>query len=211
MYETAKRFLDISTALAVLIIFSPIFIIIPALIKLDSSGPVFYKQRRVGKDGKEFFIYKFRNMYTNADEMVMQDPVFRKLFKKKAGWKLDLDEDPRITKIGKFLRKYSLDELPQIFNILEGTMSMVGPRAYRRDGVGDEIEEQLKNYPKLRKKMKLVLSVKPGLTGPWQTSGRNDLSWDRRVNLDADYAQRKSLLYDIFILLRTPGSMLSRW
>ncbi len=211
MYETAKRFLDISTALAVLIIFSPIFIILPALIKLDSPGPVFYKQRRVGKDGKEFFIYKFRNMYTNADEMVMQDPAFRKLFKKKAGWKLDLDQDPRITKVGKFLRKYSLDELPQIFNILEGTMSMVGPRAYRRDGVGDEIEEQLKNYPKLRKKMKLVLSVKPGLTGPWQTSGRNDLSWDRRVNLDADYAQRKSLLYDIFILLRTPGSMLSRW
>lgn len=211
MYESSKRILDILSATTVLIIFSPIFIIVPILIKLDSPGPVFYKQRRVGKNSKEFFIYKFRNMYTNADEMVMKDPEFRKLFKKKTGWKLDMDHDPRITRVGKFLRKYSLDELPQIFNILNGEMSMVGPRAYRRDGVGDEIEEQLKNYPHLRKKMKLVLSVKPGLTGPWQTSGRNNLSWDQRVILDEAYAKRKSLIYDFWILLKTPRAMLSKW
>ncbi len=211
MYEFCKRVLDILSSSAVLIIFSPVFLVVPILIKLDSPGPVFYKQRRVGKDGKEFFIFKFRNMYTNADEMLMKEPKFRKLFKKKSGWKLDMDHDPRITRVGRFLRKYSLDELPQLFNIFNGDMSMVGPRAYRRDGVGDEIEEQLKNYPQLRKKMKMVLSVKPGLTGPWQTSGRNDLSWDQRVNLDEAYAKRKSLLYDIWILLKTPGSMLSKW
>lgn len=211
MYEISKRILDLLSATAVLILFSPVFLIMPILIKLDSPGPVFYKQRRVGKDGKEFLIFKFRNMYTNADEMVMKDPVFSKLFKKKSGWKLDMDKDPRITRVGKFLRKYSLDELPQLFNIFNGDMSMVGPRAYRRDSVGDEIEEQLKNYPQLRKKMKMVLSVKPGLTGPWQTSGRNDLSWDQRVNLDEAYAQRKSFLYDIWVILKTPGSMLSKW
>lgn len=211
MYHSLKRIFDIMTAMGVLIIFSPLFIIIPILIKLDSPGPVFYKQRRVGKDGKEFLIYKFRNMYTNADEMVMKDSEFRKKFKQKSGWKLNMDQDPRITKIGKYLRKYSLDELPQIFNILIGDMSMVGPRAYRRDDVGDEIEEQLKLYPELREQMNIALTVKPGLTGPWQTSGRNELSWDQRVKLDAEYAQKQDLVYDLFLVLKTPQSMLSKW
>ena len=211
MYQSLKRVFDVISALGVLIIFSPVFLIIPLLIKLDSPGPVFYKQRRVGKDGKGFYIYKFRNMYTNADEMVIKNEEFRKLFKKKSGWKLDMDKDPRITKIGKYLRKYSLDELPQIFNILNGDMSMVGPRAYRRDDVGDEIEEQLKLYPDLRHDMETALTVKPGLTGPWQTSGRNELSWDQRVKLDAEYARKQSLLYDLYLVFKTPKSMLSKW
>ena len=211
MYSFVKRCFDIVSATGVLIIFSPVFLIVPILIKLDSPGPVFYKQRRVGKDGKEFYIYKFRNMFTDADAMVLNDPVFRKLFKKKSGWKMDMDKDPRITRVGMFLRKYSLDELPQIFNILNGDMSMVGPRAYRRDNVGDEIEEQLKLFPELREEMAIALTVKPGLTGPWQTSGRNQLAWDQRVKLDAEYARKQNLWYDIQLVLRTPQSMLSKW
>jgi lipopolysaccharide/colanic/teichoic acid biosynthesis glycosyltransferase len=211
MYELGKRILDLVSASVVFIIFSPLFIIIPILIKLDSPGPVFYKQGRVGKDNQEFWLYKFRTMVTNADEILINDLEFRKRFKKKTGWKVQSHNDPRITKTGKFLRDFSLDELPQLLNIFSGEMSMVGPRAYRRDLVGDEITEQLKIYPKLKKQMELALTVKPGLTGPWQTSGRNELSWEERVKLDAKYARKKSLLYDIFIILKTPQAMLSKW
>ena len=211
MYSILKRLLDITTSLCVLVLFSPIFIIAPILIKIDSKGPIFYRQRRVGKDGKEFYIYKFRNMVSNADAMLLQDHEFNKRFKKKTGWKFQSHHDPRITKVGKFLRKFSLDELPQVFNILKGDMSMVGPRAYRKDDVGDEIEEQLQLYPELREKMKLALTVKPGLTGPWQTSGRNKLPWDERVRLDSEYAQKKSIIYDLYLILKTPFAMLSQW
>lgn len=211
MYEPLKRLLDLASATAVLIIFSPVFIAIPILLKLDNPGPIFYKQRRVGKDGETFDIYKFRTMVTNADEMLLKDLVLNKRFKKKSGWKFDNENDPRITKVGKFLRKFSLDELPQIFNILNGDMSMVGPRAYRRDDVGDEIAEQLKLYPELKEEMQIALTAKPGLTGPWQTSGRNKLAWDQRVHLDAAYARRRNLLYDIYLILKTPASMLSKW
>lgn len=209
MYDFFKRLLDLVSAILVFVVFFPVFVIAPILIKLDSRGPVFYKQRRVGKNGKNFLIWKFRNMVFDADKILIEDSGFNKRFKKKAGWKVQ--DDPRITRVGKWLRKFSIDELPQLINILKGEMSMVGPRAYRRDKAGDEIEEQLKLYPKLRKQMELVLTVKPGLTGPWQTSGRNNLSWDKRVKLDADYASRKSILYDIWLILKTPFAMVSKW
>lgn len=211
MYTVAKRLLDLVTTSGVMLVFTPVWIFVPLLIKLDSAGPVFYKQRRVGKDGKEFYIHKFRTMYTNADKLLLDNEEFRKKFKKKSGWKFDADNDPRITRVGRWLRKFSLDELPQLLNIFNGDMSMVGPRAYRRDDVGDEIAEQLKLYPELKKEMQQALTVKPGLTGPWQTSGRNKLSWDQRVKLDAEYARKRSLWYDIVILLRTPQAMLSKW
>lgn len=211
MYNATKRLLDLLTASIVMVIFSPIWVLVPLLIVLDSKGPVFYKQKRVGKDGKEFFIQKFRTMYTNADKMLLENEELRTKFKKKSGWKFDVEKDPRITRVGRLLRKFSLDELPQLLNIFEGQMSMVGPRAYRRDDVGDEIEEQLKLYPELKDEMKIALTVKPGLTGPWQTSGRNTLSWDQRVHLDAEYARRQSLWYDVVILFKTPRAMLSKW
>jgi len=211
MYHISKRLLDLTSATIVLVIFSPVFLIAPLLIKLDSPGPIFYKQRRVGKDDKEFMMYKFRNMVQNADQILIEDHQFNKKLKKKTGWKVDANHDPRITKIGKWLRKFSIDELPQLINIFKGEMSMVGPRAYRNDQAGNEIEEQLKLYPQLRKQMQSVLTVKPGLTGPWQTSGRNILPWDQRVNLDAEYASQKSILKDIYLILKTPFVMLSKW
>lgn len=140
--------------------------------------------------------------------------AFISKFKKKEGWKLQASEDPRITRVGRFIRKYSFDELPNLWNIFIGDMSIVGPRAYRRDSFGDEVEEQLKLYPDrpdLREKLKIAWSVKPGLTGPWQTSGRNKLSWDKRVELDAAYAQSKSILGDISYILKTPFVMLNKW
>jgi lipopolysaccharide/colanic/teichoic acid biosynthesis glycosyltransferase len=212
MYDKVKRLIDISTALVVGLIFSPLILLICIAIKVDSEGPIIYKQRRVGKDGKIFYIWKFRSMYDKVDEKLKNNKTFMKSFKKKEGWKLEANVDPRITRVGRFTRKYSLDELPNLWNIFVGDMSMIGPRAYRNDDIfGDEIAEQLKIYPDLKKKLKVALSVKPGLTGPWQTSGRNELSWDKRVELDAKYATQKSLWQDFKILLKTPLVMFNKW
>ncbi len=211
MYEPAKRLLDLIFATIVFIIFSPVFLIAPILIKLDSPGSIFFRHRRVGKNKKIFYMYKFRTMIDNADDLLKKNKNLMAKFKKGSGWKFETQDDPRITKIGKFLRNYSLDELPQLINIFKGEMSMVGPRAYRNDDLGNEIEEQLKLFPKLRNKMDQVLTIKPGLTGPWQTSGRNILPWDERVKLDAKYAGKKSLLNDIWLILKTPFAMISKW
>ncbi len=187
-------------------------LLIAIAIKFDSPGPVIYKAKRVGRGGKIFDMWKFRSMVSDADEFLIGHPQYMKVFKKKEGWKFgDAGEDPRITRVGRFIRKYSFDELPNLWNILAGDMSMVGPRAYRRDAVGDEIAEQLKIYPQLNGQLKVALSVKPGLSGPWQVSGRNKLSWDRRVQLDAEYAARKSLLRDLFIIIKTPLVMFNEW
>ena len=134
-----------------------------------------------------------------------------KLFEKykKAGWKLEIDDDPRITKLGKFLRQTSIDEMPQVFNILKGDMSLVGPRAY----VQPEIDDALKRYGKTQigSHIDTSLSVKPGLTGPWQVAGRNEIPWNKRVKMDAAYAKRQSILEDFAIILKTPFAMISKW
>jgi lipopolysaccharide/colanic/teichoic acid biosynthesis glycosyltransferase len=211
-YDLAKRFIDIGSSLAVGLIFLPIIILVSVGIKLDSPGPVIFKHRRVGKDGKIFHMWKFRSMISGAnDPSFLKNKEFIKRFKKKEGWKLNADEDPRITRVGRFIRKYSLDELPQLWNILMGEMSMVGPRPYRHDSFGNEIEEQLKKFPHLRGEVDMALSVKPGVSGPWQTSGRNELSWDDRVKRDADYARKRSIMNDILIILKTPFSMANKW
>lgn len=212
MYDILKRITDILGALFVALIFLPIWVLICIAIPLDSPGPIIYKQRRVGKNGKIFYIWKFRSMYHDADKVLSKDKEFLKKFKKREGWKLEASKDPRITRVGRFIRRYSLDELPNLWNILVGDMSLVGPRAYRSDDVfGDEMSQQLKIYPHLKEELKVALSVKPGLTGPWQTSGRNEIPWDERVKLDAAYAREKNLFKDFWYVLKTPFAMVNKW
>lgn len=196
-------------AIILAIIFSPVLLLAPIAIKLDSEGPVFYKQRRVGRGGKGFILYKFRSMRKDADKILLKEKKLLKEFKQKEGWKME--DDPRITDVGSWLRKLTLDELPQIWNVLAGDMSIVGPRAYRNDEVGNEIEEQLKYFPSLRKNVKKVLAIKPGITGPWQVTGRNELSWDKRVSLDTEYVNKLSLWGDLKIILKTPAAMINKW
>lgn len=205
-YKIIKRLLDIISAIILLIIFSPIIVLVSILIKLDSSGPIFADTpERVGKNGRLFKMYKFRSMVENAHELLRENPKYSKLFAtyKKGSYKLK--DDPRITEIGHFLRKHSVDEVPQLFNVLKGEMSLVGPRAY----YPDELREQQKKYPNTRNSVKIVLSVKPGVTGFWQVSGRSEINFDKRIQMDADYVKRRSVLYDLCIIAKTPWAMVS--
>ena len=183
-----KEIIDIVLGTIGLILFSPLFIIIAILIKLDSEGPIFYKHLRVGRYGKPFYLWKFRTMYKDADKILDKYPELKKEFEKE----FKLKNDPRVTRIGKFLRKFSLDEIPQIFNILKGEMSIVGPRPVTF--------KELEKYGEYKEE---VLRVKPGLTGLWQVSGRSDLDYARRIALDLYYIQNWSLLLDIKIILKT--------
>ena len=214
-YDLTKRIIDLLGATVLAILFLPIWIIIPILIKLDSQGPILYKPDRVGKNGKLFKMFKFRSMKmfeingkaVHAVEFWKANPELFEKYKRN-GWKLELSEDPRITKLGKILRQTSIDEMPQVFNIFSGEMSLVGPRAY----VEPELEDAKKRYAaNVEGLIKLSLSAKPGLTGPWQVSGRNEIPWNQRVAIDADYAQRRSVIYDIYILFKTPFAMISKW
>lgn len=203
--EFLKRLVDLISALVLFVLFLPIWIILPILIQLDSPGPIFYRHKRVGKNGKQFWLYKFRSMIDNADEFLYQKNP-KLLAKFKAGdWKLA--DDPRITKLGKLMRNLTLDEFPQLYNILRGEMSLVGPRAY----IQKELDEQVKKYPQSKQYIPYILSVKPGLTGPWQVSGRNEISFDKRAKLDFDYTQKRNLIYDIIIMIKTPKAMISKW
>lgn len=214
-YEIVKRTIDIISATVLVVLFLPVWLIVPILIKLESKGTVFYKPERVGRYSKSFKMIKFRSMKMfeiNGKEVhAVEFWKYNKgLFEKykKAGWKLTLEEDPRITRLGKILRQTSIDEFPQVFNILKGDMSLVGPRAY----VKPEIDDAVKRYgQKIIPLIKESMKAKPGLTGPWQVSGRNEISWDKRVALDADYASRRSLVYDFYIIFKTPLAMISKW
>lgn len=205
MYDQTKRFTDLFVAITLIIIFFPVWLVVPILVLFDSKGSIIYRHRRIGKDGQEFWLYKFRTMVEDADEILhKKDSELLKKFK--AGdWKLK--NDPRITKVGKVLRALTIDEFPQLYNVIKGEMSMVGPRAY----VKRELKEQQKKYPKTKKLIKQILSVKPGITGPWQTSGRNEIPFDKRAQMDAEYASNKSLLKDVIILIKTPQAMISKW
>jgi len=205
-YDLTKRIIDIVISLVALIIFSPIFLIFPFLIKLNSPGPVFADiPRRVGKNGKLFRMYKFRSMVCNAHELLLNDPKFRKLYEEYKKGSYKLKDDPRITKVGRFLRRFSLDELAQIFNVLRGEMSLVGPRAY----FPDELENQQRVYPGTKKFVKELLKAKPGITGYWQVSGRSEVNFDKRVKMDTDYVRERSVLQDMVIILKTPWAMIS--
>jgi len=207
IYDIAKRLMDIISSVLLAIIFLPIWIIVPLLQKVESTGPVFYTQERLGKNGKKFKLIKFRSMYVDADNFWHKDTPEREKARK-SGWKMTLDEDPRITKFGKFLRQTSIDEFPQILNILLGDMSLVGPRPIRAIEKDDAINRYGKKIEIL---INESLSTKPGLTGPWQVSGRNEIPWNQRLAIDADYAKRKSIIYDIYIILKTPFAMISKW
>lgn len=206
-YDFVKRSMDIFGSIIGVLVFSPILLLLAIAIKLDSKGPILADApMRVGKNGKLFRMYKFRSMFVGAHNLLHNDPKYKDLLikYKKNSYKLDIDEDPRITKVGKFIRITSLDELPQIFNILTGEMSIVGPRAY----YPFELEEQQKKFPHARDFVKIILSSKPGLTGEWQVSGRSLINFDKRVEMDALYIQRRSIVYDIYIILKTIPAVL---
>ncbi|OGV97456.1 hypothetical protein A2W24_05785 [Microgenomates group bacterium RBG_16_45_19] len=205
MYPYFKRLIDFSLSLILLVLFLPIWLIVPILIKLDSTGPIIFKHRRVGKGGREFEMYKFRSMVDNAhDYLHHRDPDLLQQFKA-SDWKLA--DDPRITPIGRVLRSTSIDEFPQVINVLMGDMSLVGPRAYMQQ----ELKEQTHKYPQTKKYIPMIYRVKPGLSGPWQVSGRNDVPFVKRVELDAAYAQTLGFASDLKIMCKTPQAMLSKW
>ncbi|MEK3732524.1 MULTISPECIES: sugar transferase [Paenibacillus] len=188
-YLVIKRIMDVMLALIGLVLLSPLFILVALLIKMeDPKGSVFFYQTRIGKNERPFRMYKFRSMVSNAEELLEklldQNEVGGAMFKMK--------EDPRITKIGKFIRKTSIDELPQLWNVVRGDMSLVGPRpALPREVM------QYTSYDKQR------LSVSPGCTGLWQVSGRNNLSFQEMLELDLEYIERRNLWLDIKVMLRT--------
>ena len=196
-YRSFKKFFDLLFSLLFLIFSLPFFIIISLLIKLSSRGPIFYSQERIGKNNIPFRCIKFRTMYPEAkdilENILMQDENLKKEFEQTH----KLKNDPRITIIGKLLRKTSLDELPQFINVLKGEMSIVGPRPI--------VKDEKKKYGKNLKK---VLSIKPGITGLWQVSGRNNLTYKKRVSLDLNYVSNYNLFMDIRILIRTFGVIL---
>ena len=203
IYDSSKRLIDILGSLLALIILSPLLILVSIAIKLDSEGPILADTpMRAGKAGKLFKIYKFRSMVQNAQAILDNNPKLLAEYKKNS---YKIFDDPRITKAGKILRRFSIDEFPQFFNILKGDMSLVGPRAY----YPYELEEQQKKYPTSRKFVKIILSGKPGVTGLWQVSGRSQINFDKRVEMDAKYVKRRSLLYDFWIILKTMPAVLS--
>ncbi len=205
-YELAKRLMDIVCSAILIVGFSPIILIVAVAIKLDSEGPVLADTpERVGKNGRLFKMYKFRSMIENAHVILRQNPKYTRLYDRYKKGSYKLKDDPRITRVGHFIRKHSLDEVPQLFNILKGDMSLVGPRAY----YPDELKEQQGKYPQTREAVSVVLSIKPGLTGYWQVSGRSEINFDKRIEMDATYVRKRSIIYDLWIILKTPWAMVS--
>jgi len=198
--------MDILFSLLLIILFSPLMLVLAIAIKLDTKGPVFADTpERVGKGGKLFKMYKFRSMIENAHEILRENPKYSNLYDKYKKSSYKLKDDPRVTKVGRFLRKHSLDEVPQFINALKGDMSVVGPRAY----YPDELREQQKKYPQTKESVKIVLSIKPGITGYWQVSGRSEINFDKRIEMDATYVRKRSVIYDLWIILKTPWVIIS--
>lgn len=187
-YHAVKRVFDFTASLCGLIILSPLFLVVALLIKLEDHGPVFYKQKRIGKNRREFNMFKFRSMHVDADkrlsELKQQNDVEGPMFKMK--------NDPRITKIGHFIRKTSIDELPQLFNVIRGDMSLVGPRPPLPSEVNEYTDYDLQR-----------LLVVPGCSGLWQATVRNSVGFHEMVQLDLKYIQKSSIWFDIKILFMT--------
>lgn len=187
-YATLKRAVDIVGSVIGIVLLSPVMLAVAALVKLTSPGPIIFRQRRLGIGGREFWCYKFRTMVVDAEARLRNDSELRTLF----DTNYKLKNDPRLTSIGSFLRKASLDELPQFFNVLNGDMSLVGPRPI--------VTPERQKYGEFGGKL---LTVKPGLGGYWQVYGRSDTTYDQRVRMDMQYIDDRSLLLDLKLLMLT--------
>ncbi len=187
-----KRLLDMALAIAAFVVSMPLFAVIAILVKLTSRGPVFYRHSRLGRNGKKFKIWKFRSMYEDADKRLQRLLASNRKIAEEWRRNFKLAADPRVTPFGRILRRTSLDELPQLFNVLSGEMALIGPRPI----VEGEVPYYGKSY-------RIFSSVKPGVTGLWQVSGRSDTGYDRRVALDTYYVLNWSIWMDVWILLRT--------
>lgn len=195
-YRYIKRFMDVILATIALVVLSPIFLIIAIAIKIESKGPVFFKHARIGKNGKIIKLYKFRSMVINAEELIKSfTPEQMKEYKEN----YKLTNDPRITKIGKFLRKTSLDELPQLLNIIKGDLSIIGPRPV--------VTDELKKYGTNTEKF---LSVTPGLTGYWAANGRSCTTYEQRMQMELYYIDNLSLKMDIKVFFKTIEAVIKR-
>jgi lipopolysaccharide/colanic/teichoic acid biosynthesis glycosyltransferase len=193
-YFIVKRIFDIISASLLLVVIWPIIVVIGIAIKLDSKGPIIYKHKRVGRYYKPIYLYKFRSMVKNADDLIAKfTPEQRKIWNEN----FKLEHDPRVTKVGRFLRKTSLDELPQLINIIKGEMSVVGPRPV--------VEDELKKYGKDSDKF---VSFPPGLTGYWQAYARSDCSYAQRMRMEVFYIDRANFWWDMKIIFATVGAML---
>ena len=191
----AKRVVDVALATVLLVVLAPVLAAVAASVWFTSPGPVLFRQRRVGRDGVEFFLVKFRTMRHDAEHHLTATPdLYRRYVT--CGYKLPCETDPRVTPVGRWLRRLDLDELPQLWNVIKGQMSLVEPRPVP--------EAELKLYAGLRRYCE---AVRPGMTGLWQVSGRNRLPYAERVALDVDYVRRLSLGRDLSILARTVPAM----
>ena len=196
-YKFTKELLDIIFAFLFLIMLLPIFILIAIFIKFSSRGPIFYSHKRIGRNKKIFNCLKFRTMHPEAEDILKNLLEKNNSIREEYEKSHKIKNDPRITIFGKFLRKTSLDELPQFFNVLRREMSIVGPRPI----IGEEVNKYGEHFDK-------VISIKPGITGLWQVSGRNNLSYEKRINLDLIYSKNYNFLMDFRILVRTLGVIL---
>ena len=193
-YLIVKRTIDILGALIGLVLLSPIFLIVAIAIKLDSKGPIIFGHTRKGLHGKDIKVYKFRTMYENSQEIFNN---FTKEQKEEFYKNFKLENDPRVTKIGDFLRRTSIDELPQLINILNGSMSIVGPRPI--------VQKEIDLYGDYANKL---FSVVPGLTGYWQANGRSDTTYEERIKMDMYYIDNRGFWLDFKIIIKTFGSVL---
>jgi exopolysaccharide biosynthesis polyprenyl glycosylphosphotransferase len=195
LYGLLKRGVDFVGALLGLLVISPVCLLVVTLIRLDSPGPVLFSQTRIGKNGRPFRCWKFRSMYIDAEQRKAELGALNEM---SGGVIFKMRQDPRITRVGKLIRKLSIDELPQLWNVLVGDMSLVGPRP--------PVLSEVAQYNALERRR---LHVTPGLTCYWQVSGRSDLSFTEQVRLDIEYSERRSLLVDFAILLRTVPAVLT--
>lgn len=197
-YRYLKRFLDIIGSLLALVVFSPIFLILAILIKSRDGGSAFFAQERIGKGGKPFKMYKFRSMRMDAEQILKSDPA---LYQKYVAndYKLLAEEDPRITPIGRWMRRTSVDELPQFVNILKGDMSIIGPRPV--------VEKELEEYGDRKDKF---LSVRPGAMGLWQATGRSNISYPERCDVELKYIDHISFGYDVKVFFQTIFSIFKK-
>ena len=198
-YSFLKRTVDITASATALLLLSPVFLVTSLAIRKDSDGPAMFTQKRIGKDGKLFEIYKFRTMVPDADKKLFE--LLDKDEKAREEYKVNkkLKNDPRITKVGNFLRKTSIDELPQLLNVLKGDMSLVGPRPY----LPREIDDMGSYYD-------TIIESKPGITGLWQVSGRSNTTFEERLEFDKKYIENKGFLYDMELLTKTVGVVVKK-